>query len=92
MAQSGLDENGNVTIGLHYTYWFTYKLVAAGDLVVLYTKAGTDSEKALTTGKKAHFFYWGHSSAIWDQPDRAAVLLNAPTWEHKSVKALLTRD
>lgn len=92
LAQSGLGENDEVTIRLQYTYWFTYKPVAAGDLIVLYTKVGTDSEKVLTTGKKAHFFYWGQSSAIWDRPDRAAVLLNAPTWEHKPAKALFARE
>jgi len=82
LLQTGFSGD-EVTIGVHQTYWFPYKRVEAGDLVVLYTKKGTQNENTLKSGKKAHFFYWGLSAAIWGKSDRAPVLLYAPEWESK---------
>lgn len=73
--------NDAVNINVSETYWFPDKRVKAGDLVVLYTKSGTNSEKILDTGNKTHFFYWGKSQALWSTPQKAAVLLHAPVWE-----------
>lgn len=83
LVQTGYNERG-VTIELFNTYWFPYKPVGAGDLVVLYTKRGKDSEKELKQGRKAHFFYWGLDSVIWNRKDRAPALLHSPEWVSKS--------
>ena len=83
LIQSGF-RDGEVTIGIHHTYWFPYKQVRAGDLVVLYSKTGLENEKRLKTGKTAHFFYWGISEAIWHKEGRAPVLLHAPEWVSKA--------
>jgi hypothetical protein len=79
---------GSVTIGVSNTYWFPDKSVRAGDLVVLYSKGGALNEKQLDSGNKAHFYYWGQSEALWATPDKAAVLLHAPTWESSSAEEL----
>jgi len=76
--------DGSLTVGIYETFWFPYKSVSTGDLVILYTKSGKDSEKLLKQGRRAHFFYWGLSSAIWNKKDRASVLLHAPEWTSKS--------
>lgn len=76
--------NGSVTIGTYQTYWFPYKAVSVGDLVVLYTKSGKENTKELKGGRSAHFFYWGLGSAIWNRKDRAPVVLHAPEWISKS--------
>jgi hypothetical protein len=76
--------NGGVTIGTYQTYWFPYKAVSAGDLVVIYTKSGKENEKNLKQGRRAHFFYWGIGTAIWNRKDRAPVVLHAPEWISKS--------
>ena len=73
--------DGQVNIAVTNTYWFPDKEVRSGDLVILYTKAGTNGEKVLDSGSKAHFFYWGVGSVIWSPSDKAAVLLHAPVWE-----------
>jgi hypothetical protein len=83
VLQTGYDENG-VTTTIHQAYWFPYKNISAGDLVVIYTKAGTDSEKDLGNNRKAHFFYWGIPAPIWDDKDKAPVLLFAREWESKA--------
>jgi hypothetical protein len=83
IMQTGFNDGG-VTIGTYQTFWFPYKSVSAGDLVVLYTKSGKENEKELEQGRCAHFFYWGLGSAIWNRKDRAPVLLYAPEWVSKS--------
>jgi hypothetical protein len=87
VIQSGF-HNGEVSIGTYNTFWFPYKSVSTGDLVVLYTKSGKENQNELKRGKVAHFFYWGLNSAIWDRKDRAPVVLHAPEWISKSPEEL----
>ena len=87
LIQAGFS-NGEVTVATYKTYWFPYKAVAAGDLIVLYTKYGKESDKELNQGKKAHFFYWGLEAPIWNKDDRAPVLLHAPEWVSKAPSEL----
>ncbi|MFY7867162.1 hypothetical protein [Roseateles sp.] len=81
-------ETGNVDIGVSNTFWFPNKEVRNGDLVVLYTKRGRSSEKALENGRKAYFFYWEKTGPLWSADDKAAVLLHAPEWEAKGAGSL----
>lgn len=83
LLQTGFNDGG-VTIATYETFWFPYKKVSAGDLVVLYTKLGKENEKEIKTGRFAHFFYWGLGSAIWTEKDRAPVLLHVSEWVSKS--------
>ena len=69
----------SVTTRIVDTFWFPDKEVDAGDLVVLYTKTGTNSEKK-DEKNKSHFFYWGKSSPVWNMESTAAVLVYGPTW------------
>lgn len=77
--RTGVTE-GNVTIGVANVFWFPDKPVAVGDLVVLYSKHGTQGEKVLEGGGKAHFFYWGYQGSLWDANDKAAVVLHIDKW------------
>lgn len=83
IMQTGFND-GEVTIDTYNTYWFPYKAVSAGDLIVLYTKPGKENEVYLGKGNKTHFFYWGLDSAIWDRNDRSFVVLHAPLWASKT--------
>jgi hypothetical protein len=76
--------DGQVTVGVREAYWFPYKEIEKGDLVVVYTKDGKQSEKQLESGSKSHFFYWGLDKAIWNASDVAPVILYAPEWESKT--------
>jgi hypothetical protein len=60
-------------------YWFEDKKVKENDLVVLYTKAGTISEKVSSSGATSHFFYWGLDTPIW-VPAHTPLLVNTTTW------------
>ena len=88
LAQSGYADE-SPTINFFHTYWFPYKRIENGDLVVVYTKRGTERTGTLTnTGKKAHFYYLDLATTIWDKPERGAVLLHAPTWQSKPANEL----
>ncbi len=65
-------------------FWFPDKAVEAGDLIILYTRAGNESEKQNRSGATSHFFYWGLSEAIW-LPGRGVVLMRIDDWEAERV-------
>ena len=69
-----------VTIGVLHAFWFPYHDVEADDVVVLYTKQGKNIRRK-DGDRTVHFFYWGHTSCLWDSEDSAPVILNAPEWE-----------
>jgi len=63
-------------------YWFPDKLVKKGDVVVLYTKGGKQSEKKNQDDSISHFFYWGLSEPVWlDNNKAVAVLAHLDDWE-----------
>jgi hypothetical protein len=80
--------NGVVTTGVHNAFWFPYKSVKAGDLVVVYSKRGTESQKGVEGGRTAHFLYWGRTEPLWGTHDKGVVLLYAPTWHSAGVDEL----
>ena len=73
--------NGSVDTGVRNVFWFPDKVVSKGDLVVVYTKSGTNSERTRKDGSMSHFFYWGLANPIWEEEDCAPVVLYAPEWE-----------
>jgi hypothetical protein len=74
-------QNGSIASGkIPYAYWFMDQEMKAGDLAVLYTKAGRRSEKTSENGSTSYFFYWGLNSPIWTRSMHRAVLVNTATW------------
>ncbi|THK35655.1 hypothetical protein EHS39_23825 [Ensifer sp. MPMI2T] len=80
-------------VGLHVqnTFWFPYKEVEAGDIVVLYTRNGIATEKKNANGTTSHFFYWGLDDSIWKEDDVMPVLFQAPDWQSRSAASLRVR-
>jgi hypothetical protein len=83
IADAGTPDAGPVA-GPKRAYWFPDYEVNAGDVIVLYTKTGTQSKKPWN-GKTAHFFYWGLSAPIWG-PTVCAVLLLTSEFEFQIVE------
>lgn len=81
---SRISSNAIPTSGSKKAYWFPDRAVKAGDLVVLYTKAGTTGKKDLGEGRTAHFFYWGQETALWG-PNTGAVVLEISDWIYRRV-------
>lgn len=73
-----------VTTAIRHSFWFPYKKVHKGDLVILYTKPGLNNETTREDGSKLHFFYWDVNRSIWKQKNHAAVLLHAPNWTNRA--------
>lgn len=77
--RTGTNQNG-ITNRVYDTYWFPDKVVNAGDLVVLYTNVGPDTEKLNDDGTKSHFFHWGKSTSLWQSSSYGSVLVSIPEW------------
>lgn len=73
--------NGKVSAKVSDVCWFPDKTVAAGDVVVLYTKAGNQNEKSNDDGSTSYFFYWGLSEAIWVAEDHVPVFIYIRDWD-----------
>ena len=81
-------EDDEVTTDVSNAFWFPYKRLRGGDMVVVYSKRGTDKQKQLDDGHKAYFFYWHQDSSLWDDEHVAPVLLYAPQWVSKAPQEL----
>lgn len=90
VAQSGYVD-GSPTTNFFHSLWFPFKLIQKDDLVVVYSKVGTNTERVLVGGNKAHFFYLDLVEPIWGDPSKGALVLHAPTWQSKSVDDLIRR-
>lgn len=80
------------TAGKKPAFWFPDKDVKRGDLVILYTKSGKSSVKALEGDRTAHFFYWGEESAFWGEDGFGAVILKVETWTFATPQIAPTAD
>ncbi|EHR1282473.1 hypothetical protein KS874_004646 [Vibrio parahaemolyticus] len=85
IADTTYQGSDSVSNKLRHTFWVPDKDVDKGDLVVIYTKSGTDSEKENKSGSKTHFFYWGLAKTVWNKNSDAALLIEIRDWAHKSV-------
>lgn len=77
--------NGKVSNKVRHPYWFPDKKVKKGDLVILYTRKGTQSIKKNESGSTSHFFYWGLDSNVWNNDGDCALLLHVDDLEHHRV-------
>lgn len=85
ILRSKTDVSGDPISGAKSAYWLPDVVVAKGDLVVLYTKAGKASKKELESGRTAHFYYWHQVQPIWGaEKMNTAVVLLTESWAAKS--------
>lgn len=70
-------------------FWFPDVELKAGDVVVVYTKAGPRKQKDLGEGKTAQFFYWGLPEPIWADAERCLVLLKVESWESQLPQSVI---
>jgi hypothetical protein len=76
-----------VSANMRQTLWLPDYKVNAGDLVVIYTKISKEEikEKINDDKTKTIFIYWGLSTAIWDQGNDSAVLVQIADWNWTKV-------
>jgi hypothetical protein len=72
----GLPYSGNIP----RTFWFPNRILAEGDLVILYSRKGRDSRKKNADGKTSLFYYWELEESIWTE-GTLPVLVGTPDWE-----------
>ena len=77
--------SGSVSNKVRHPYWFPDKKVKKGDVVVLYTRKGTKSDKSNTDGSTTFFFYWGLDNNVWNNDGDCALLLHVDDWQSHTV-------
>lgn len=79
--------DNEVSSRVRRTLWLPDYQVAAGDLVVIYTKKSAQQikEKKNDDDTKTVFIYWGQSEPVWNLGDDSAVLLKIEDWNWKKV-------
>lgn len=87
LLQTGFHD-GEVSTTVFHAFWFPYKPIAKGDLVVLYTRKGVPSSKPIKERGHAHFFFMDLAQAIWADIDKGAVLLEAASWQGRGSEQL----
>ena len=85
--------NGQLTTGVSDVYWFGEADVKSGDLVVVYTRAGTDNNRIQKSGSTVHFFYWHQREAFWGDEEFVPVLVLTSDWEpFPEIQHQISRD
>lgn len=75
--------DGGISNLVRHPYWFPDKKVKSGDIVVLYTKSGSESKKTNKDGSTSHFFYRGIDRTVWNKDEDCAVVLHITNWDAK---------
>jgi hypothetical protein len=86
------DELGTASSGANTAYWFPDVAVKKEDLIVLYTKSGTDRKKDVTGGHTAYFYYWGSPEPIWNTTTATLVLLETNDYTVESSMQVIEPD
>lgn len=74
-----------VSSKLDNVYWFPDKEVKKGDLVVLYTKVGVNTEKKNEDATSTYFFYWQMNATLWNNSNEVVVLSRLQNWDFETV-------
>jgi hypothetical protein len=68
------------------SYWFAPRNVKTGDQIVVYTRAGNDSQQVNPDGTTTYFLYWGLSQPIYGTGDSGVVLTEIKSWDSSKGK------
>ena len=85
LAQGMTQTDGAVSQAIRPLLWFPDELVKAGDLVVVYTKAGRPKTKTNADESTSRFYYLGLEKSVWSAPKRAALLAYIEEWEFLAI-------
>lgn len=81
LFKTTLLDDDHVSSRVESTYWFPDKIIKIGDLIIVYSKIGTESDKTNEDKTKSHFFYWDSERPLWSKKDDCPVLSRIGHWE-----------
>lgn len=58
-------QEGDLSDKGRHVYRFPKKEINEGDVIILYSKKGSNSS-GVRNGRNVHFFYWGRDTTIWN--------------------------
>ena len=85
LVESTYVNEGEVSGTIRNCLWLPDMAVQAGDLVVVYTKNGTNKSRENQDKTKTHFIYWGIGNPIWSRENACPVIFEVTDWAMKKV-------
>lgn len=85
IAESYLLDNSRFSAKIRNTFWFPDQELKQGDVVVLYTKAGSNNTIKNEDGSTTYFYYWGLSEPHLNDNKPCVVLFDA-SWEVRAIQ------
>jgi len=68
-----------------FSFWLPDREIKARDLIVVYTKSGSRSNKKNDSGATSYFEYWKLAEPIWGDRKLKPVLMKIAQWESASI-------
>ena len=85
IAESVLTEDARFSARIKNVFWFPDQELKQGDVVVLYTKSGSNNTIKNEDGSTTYFYYWGLSEPHLNDNKPCVVLFEA-TWEVRAIQ------
>lgn len=76
-------KDGKISNKLRHSYWFPDQIVKKGDIIVLYTKEGSNTSTINANGTRNYFYYWNLKNSVWNDEGDCALLMHIDKWTHK---------
>ena len=85
IAESVLTEDARFSARIKNVFWFPDQELKQGDVVVLYTKSGSNNTIKNEDGSTTYFYYWGLSEPHLNDNKPCVVLFEA-TWDVRAIQ------
>lgn len=74
-------QDGEISATLRNVKWLPDKKLSSGDMVVIYSGVGINSEDVDDNGVKTHKVYWGRSEALNEANKECVVCFQLKNWK-----------
>ena len=81
IARSSLLSENKISDSIDNVFWLPAQIIKKDDLVVLYTRKGSNSNRQNDNGSKTYFYYLNLENPIYEKPIDCAILLELNNWK-----------
>lgn len=80
LADTTYTNDNKISNKVRHTHWFSKAELKKGDVIILYTGAGTNGSKRNSNGSITYHRYWGLRTAVWNDDGDGAILFEINAW------------
>jgi hypothetical protein len=85
LSAGTIQKDGDLAMDIRPLFWFPDDMLKAGDLIVVYTKAGKHKIKVNDDKSTSRFYYLGYDAPLWNATKRAVVFAKIESWDFFAV-------